>query len=521
MADLPEGFKVRKPKGDLPEGFTVRQAQPVAAPVVDERQQAINERINDPLFKQLNSKTTAFSGSGIRGATLHGSDHVFAGINSLAPFGKEFKFLDYKNNLDSVRQIEDAREALHPKTAMAGKVSGSVAGIGKLQGLKLLPSQLAGRLPQLAQGASRAGNFAKTTAGMGLDGAIIAGTDAFLNGRDAVQEAQMGGAIGAGLNVITRGIAGPAFNTLMRGKKPNVPTTQDLLGRAKETRKQLKDMGAVYSPDQLKQLALGITDDIPIKGIDAVGGKIGSTAKRIVKNSDDPATLEQLDKLRQRIDLPLGASNTDKGLAQNLRGHIDEFMQKVDPSGTTGSKVKAVLDESRDYTRRGRSAERLENIIKEARDNVGGTLGGRLKTQEDVRRQLKQLMKNKDFNFYTKAEQAAIRKVVRGGPVDNVTRLLGKAQPTGVVSGGIGGASIMSAGPMGAAVPIVGTIARQAADHSTRRGMQDVIRLIQAGSPQAAKRVQSPMQKKVTDPELHALLVRMGLAPAVLTTQNP
>jgi len=459
----------------------------------------------------MSHRIGAALGGGLKGATLGASDHIEAGLSSLIPIDRmvspdgssDIRFGDYKGNLEQIRQRNQKQKEAAPLTYAGGQVGGSIAGVGKLTKVGALPSaMIKGR------------GLKASTAALGLDGAAIAGVDAVLNGRDnAGKEALSGGALGAGLNVVTRG-AGSAIAPLLRGKKPPVPTTQDLLSSASSTRKQLKDLGAIYSPDQLKQLALGITDDIPVNGIDAVGGKVGGVAKRIVKNTDRPASLEQLDKLRQRIDLPATASNTDKKLAGNLRRHIDDFMQGVDPSGTTGAKVKSILDESRQYTRRGRGAERLENIITEARDNVGGTLGGRLKTQEDVRRQLKQLMKSKDFNYYTKSEQDSIRQLVRGNGIDHVARLLGKAQPTGVVSGGIGGAAIMS-GPAGVAVPVVGTGARQLADHRTRKGMQDLIRQVQAGSKQAASRPETNISKAISDrkaqEDLARILATMGI----------
>ena len=45
-----------------------------------------------------------------------------------------------------------------------------------------------------------------------------------------------------------------------------------------------------------------------------------------------------------------------------------------------------------------------------------------------------------------------IRKVANGGPVDNLFRWIGKAAPTGIVSGGLaGGAGYLAGGPIGAA----------------------------------------------------------------------
>lgn len=315
------------------------------------------------------------------------------------------------------------------------------------------------------------------------------------------------------LNAATVGRGGTLAKALQTSAKkpaPPIQNTEQLLDSARRTRKELADLGGTYEPAQLQELAKQLTADIPIEGIDAVSGVVGKQTKKIVKNANKPATLEQLDKVRQRVDLPKTASNSDIRDASILRGHIDDFMENVTPTGVKSGEAKAILDESRSFTRRGRSAERMEKLVEGARDHASGTLGGRFKTQETFRNKLKTFMGSKDFARLHKNEQDAVRAIVRGNGIDTVARLAGKFQPTGFASAGFGGAAT-AANPMLAALPIGGTAARQLADHRTRAGTKRLIKMLQQGPTEAGKKIPlTEAQKKARLEAQVELLKRMS-----------
>lgn len=407
---------------------------------------------------------------------------------------------------DNLKQVQDVKQDYFeqaPKASTAASLGGAIFGFGKMNAAGLVPSA-----------AIKGKGAAATTAGAALDGAALGGIESFLAEREQTgKDAATGGAIAAGANLLFRG-AGNVLAPIFRGKKPAVPTTRNLLDDASKLRGQIDDMGVTFSPDQLKQLYRRVTNELPISGMDAVEGKAAETIRRLGDNMDRPATMSQLDKLRQKA-APNKVSATPSELRESgiVRSNIDDFMNSIDPA-QGGREAKALLDQSRNATRMGRNAERIEDIISSAKDNAAGTLAGRFKTQEDVRRQLKNLMKKKEFNFFKPEEQDAIRKVVQGGGVDTIARLLGKAQPTGVVSGGIGGFAAASS-PLGAMVPIGGTMARQIADARTRKATTDLLRQIKAGSKQAAARPETAFSKALTDAENQRLLALLTTAGAI------
>ena len=134
------------------------------------------------------------------------------------------------------RQSETARQ-LFPKSSIAADVGGAIGGIGKVASAGKLPSQLVGL--------SKRKGLAGTTAANALDGAVIAGAESLIRGGDAGQDAVGGGLLGAGLNVLTRG-AGSGLSKAFKGKKPEVPTTQDLLKGASTKRKEIDDLGVSF-----------------------------------------------------------------------------------------------------------------------------------------------------------------------------------------------------------------------------------------------------------------------------------
>ena len=462
----------------------------------------------------LSHRIGAGLGGVLKGATLGASDHIEAGLSSLLPIDRlvapdgsaDIRFGQFKNNLEQVRQRNAKQKAAAPKTHLAGQIGGSVLGVGKLGAAGLLPST-----------AAKGKGLAATTAGAAADGVAIAGVDAFFNGKDVKKSAGQGGVIGAGLNVLTRGVGGPIANALFKGKKPTVPTTQELLENAGKTRKQIKDAGIEFSPDQLKQLSLGVTDDIPLTGIDAVGGRVGKIAKKIDKNSNQPATFEQLDNLRKQIDLPVTASNSDKRLAGILRSNIDDFVNSVNPAkGPKSKDVKELIDTSRDFTRRGRTAEALENAVeaaktRTAKSGTGGNLDNNLRSEIDK-------VLKKQGKFMTEAQRKQLEAISRGTKGQNLARLIGRglSPNTGALNMFATGAATI--GTQGANIPfqLAGLALKKGSEKATANKIDDVIRQIQAGSPQAAARVQTPLQQKATDPEVQRLLVQMGLAPAVI-----
>jgi hypothetical protein len=97
---------------------------------------------------------------------------------------------------------------------------------------------------------------------------------------------------------------------------------------------------------------------------------------------------------------------------------------------------------------------------------------------------------------YTTDQIAEMQNLVRGDFVGNAARLLGKAAPTGVVSGGMsGGAGMLLAGTTGAfGLPAVGWVAKRLGDSMTTAKLSRLQELVRSESP-AAKALESSSTK--------------------------
>lgn len=190
------------------------------------------------------------------GFTLGGADHVAAAFDSVLPFGAA-RFGQYKDNLELARQRKDLIREKSGKTFTSGQIGGAVAGFGKVGAAKALPSQVAARslggtqvaAKALPNGVKGARGLAATTGAVALDGAAIAGAEAALNGRDVVQAAKQGGGIGAGLNVITRGL-GSAFSPVAQNIKarfnPELMAQNQLVAALKKSGQSVDDIRAKF-----------------------------------------------------------------------------------------------------------------------------------------------------------------------------------------------------------------------------------------------------------------------------------
>ena len=196
-----------------------------------------------------------------------------------------------------------------------------------------------------------------------------------------------------------------------------------------------------------------------------------------------------------------------------LRGEIDEFLERTIPDqGPRG--VKGLLDQSRDFTRRGRSAEAFEGLIEEAKRNAGksGT-GGNL--DNSLRQAVDRTLK-KQGKFLNQAEREAAERIVRGTRGQNAARLIGRglSPTTGALNSlATTGAALATSG---ASIPVqlAGLGLKKGSEATTKRRINDLVRQIQAGSKDAAARPETTLSQAVTNSkkqqELAAILALLN-----------
>ena len=418
-------------------------------------------------------------------------------------------------------QLEDVRQQF-PKSSLGADVGGGIFGVGKVSAAKALPSQLAAKIaPKLAQGGGRLGSLARSTAGLGLDGALIAGTDALVDGRDALKEATTGGLMGAGLNVLTRG-AGAGLSKAFKGKKPAVPSTKDLKRTANANYKKIDDLGVTFTDGALGALKRGVSDDLLNPNV-ALDKAVHPATSRIMKDlnalkGDVPFT--KLEQIRKRAERVGGGKfgGEDSFAAKIVSDNIDKFLAsspQVTSASAPSNTIKEAIDTARGSYRQFKSAESVEDAIQRAVKNTQKSgSGGNF--DNNVRRALDSLQNGKKGKFLDAEVKAGIDGVVKGSAGANAARLGGKLSPT---SGGL--TTLLSLGAAGATggssllLNGLGFASKQIADKATKRKANDLLRQIQAGSKQVAARPDTKLSKAVADKKRQDEIARIFAAAGI------
>jgi hypothetical protein len=252
-----------------------------------------------------------------------------------------------------------------------------------------------------------------------------------------------------------------------------IPTRAELADAARAAYKRADEAGVVVSENSLKGLKTRV---------------VSSAALKKILQSKGELTLTEVETLRKVAKDAQGSIKpADKRLASMIVDELDDYIDNLsgaDVVAGDATKVKA-LKEARGLYSRAKKSEVIEDLMQRAQDSASQFSGSGL--ENSIRTQFRALAKNKkQMRMFTAEEQAAIRRVAQGGPVENAMRFIGKFAPTGVVSGVLtGGAGAMIGGPLGAALPLAGLGGRAAATRMTMRNVRRADELMRRGPVQA------------------------------------
>jgi hypothetical protein len=265
---------------------------------------------------------------------------------------------------------------------------------------------------------------------------------------------------------------------------PPVPTRAELAEAAKAAYKKADEAGVVVRENSLKGLKARVVALTKKEGIDKDLHPDSTAALTRIVKSKGELTLTEIETLRKIAKDAQGSIKpADKRLAGMIVEELDDYIDNLSDADVVAgdaTKVKA-LKEARGLYSRAKKAEVIEELMQRAQDSSSQFSGSGL--ENSIRTQFRGLAKNKkQMRMFTAEEQAAIRKVANGGPVENAMRFVGKFAPTGVVSGVLtGGAGAMVGGPLGAALPLAGIGGRVAATRMTMRNVRKADELMRRG----------------------------------------
>lgn len=410
------------------------------------------------------------------GALGAATGRYLAGKTGLAPersFGES-----YQQGRALERAAQEEYQQGHPAGDIGGKVLG-VAMAGPAAGVRI-PATVGGRIAQGMAGGAEVGGLYGAGQGDGL--------------KERAANAAIGAAGGATAGAVVPAVAA-GVRGAFGGRSIAGPTVDELRQQAHQFYDQMDQAGVQLSGPSFQRIAQNIAVRARNAGIDpSVHPKAYGALQRLLSDATGPRsqavpTLRNIDTLRQVLRDAAG-DRGERRIAGIMVDGLDEQLNRLRPSdiaaGNPAQGLSALKD-ARELWSRMRKGDLIEQIFERAKDKTGAnytSAGMETALRQEFRGLANQIRKGQQRGF-SNAERAAIQRVVRGGPVENFLRLIGKFAPRGVISSSLStGAGYAAGGPVGAvAVPMAGEIGRRAATAMTMRNAERASDLVRSGAP--------------------------------------
>jgi hypothetical protein len=324
------------------------------------------------------------------------------------------------------------------------------------------------------------GNMALRGAG---EGAAYGAVHGFGNGEGAQGRVE-GAAKGALIGTVTGGATGAiAGKMAQRSAEKAIPSTEGLRDAATKNYDEARAAGVLIDPKSFGNAVDTVETAARSAGINDKLHPDATAAIDYLRNiGSKPLRLEDVDTLRQIVKDVADPRNKpgEQRIGAKMVEALDDYLGKLGPTDVlAGDATKAVetLNTARDFWTRFRKSELIDGIAEKAQNAASGYENG-------LRAGFRSLANNeKEMARFSPEEQDAIKRVVRGGTMENVTKLVGKLAPTGVVSGGISAAvgNAIGGAPGSIILPAIGAGARSAATAATGRSADAVSSLVRSG----------------------------------------
>lgn len=281
------------------------------------------------------------------------------------------------------------------------------------------------------------------------------------------------------------------------------PTKEALKSAATAAYKRADEIGATIQPEVFERFKQSTLSDLKKDGLNDKLHPDATAALEEITKTEGPVTIQQLDTLRKIArDAEGSIKPPDKRMAGEIIDRIDDFADSLTAkelsSGST--EAAAALKDARSYWSRAKKADELDELIRRAELSAPNFSASGM--ENAVRTEFRALAKNqRRMRLFNGEERAAIEKVVKGGPMDNVLRMIGKAAPTGVVSAALGsGIGFALGGPAGAAaVPAIGAGSRFLASRGTMANAAKANELVRRGPMPAT--IEAAQRSGILTPE--------------------
>lgn len=264
---------------------------------------------------------------------------------------------------------------------------------------------------------------------------------------------------------------------------------------------QARDMNVVVTPDFATKTASAMRT--ALKDFDSEDAALKDVFRKIDRldnlGSSPSVAMNDVENVRKQLSkLRLSADAPTREAAKQAQEVLTKSQMSLTPAETLLGDAPAYTQTMKNAVGNYAAGKRSNTIMGKVdlADLNAGTAGSGANQDNALRQALKQLARpvnNTNMPVAKKlgfndVETAAIRQAATGTAVGNTARYLGKYAPTGIVSAA-GGAGLghLVGGPVGAAIPAVGYIAKKIGDLSTKRAVAAIDSLVRSRSPLAAQ----------------------------------
>lgn len=282
-----------------------------------------------------------------------------------------------------------------------------------------------------------------------------------------------------------------------------VPTAEDLLKTAGQQFTNARESGLVVNPKATQTIAENIKSKLLNDGFhpdaqkpvfDALDrlGTLGTETKAV--------DLKEIEVIRKNlVNSKISPDGSIRNAAKTAASDLMEGISKLTPADVVSGDASKTTGLLKDAIGNWAAGKRSNTVMGKAAlaELNAATAGSGANIDNNSRQAIKQLIRpiNNDIvpkaarMGFNEAEIAAMNDVARGTMFGNAARYIGKAAPTGIVSGAMSsGAGHLAGGPIGAvALPAVGWIAKKIGDLSTQQGINALDSLVRSRSPLAAQ----------------------------------
>lgn len=492
----PDGRKIKIEAAD--EATAVRGAQewatanPINADInaaASKASQTLKGKVSDlPSQKpSLGDEVMSFGRGMIEGIPIAGPMLADARRGLDANLGAMFQGRPAEELQAQYKAKDDELAAKTGGARFAGNIAGSVAALapvgmtatgGKLLGMTgSLPSRLG-----FGSGSGMALSAADTAARGGDAGDILT------SGLTGAALGAVIPAVGAGINKVGQGMAQrSATNAAIKG----APAAADLKSAASSMFQQLDQSGVQVSGQRFGDMAIDLVRKFQkMRANPTLDPKAVAALQELVKAADDVQrsgggiVLSDLHTLRQIAQKSAqSAEGRDKMFSTQIINAIDDMITSLKPSDMIGGadpkQASKLMFDAIGTWGRARRVGLIEEAIYRAQNVASGAENG-------LRIEFRKLLQNPDTRkVFSEAERQAIEDVVRGNPVSNLAKLLGKfgfgANGAGNMLGGtIGfGAGSIFGGPLAGMVAAgAGTGARKASEVLTTKAAERAAKVV-------------------------------------------